>query len=75
MLVRVASRRSFYARDCVYGVGVPRLLHPPPSADGHLGCFHVLAVTGGAAVNTVGRASPQITALSSYMLRSGIAGP
>ena len=74
MLVRVASRRSFYARDCVYGVGC-HVFFTHPSADGHLGCFHVLAVTGGAAVNTVGRASPQITALSSYMLRSGIAGP
>ena len=45
------------------------------SADGHLGRLHVLAIMGGAAVNPGGHASPQITALSSYMLRSGIAGP
>ena len=42
--------------------------------DGHLGCFHVLATVNSAAMNTGVHVSFQITALSGYMPRSGIAG-
>ena len=46
------------------------------SADGHLGCFHVLAVVNidSAAVNTGEHAVFQITAFSGYAPRSGIVG-
>ena len=44
------------------------------SVDGHLGCFHVLAIVNSAAVNTVGRVSFSFTVFSGYMPSSGIAG-
>ena len=44
------------------------------SVDGHLGCFHVLAVVNSATVNTGVHVSFQIMVLSGHMLRSGIAG-
>ena len=44
------------------------------SVNGHLGCFHVLAIVYSAAVNTGGHLSFQITFFSRYMPRSAIAG-
>ena len=44
------------------------------SVDGHLGCFHVLAVINSAAVNIGVHVSFWIRVLSGYMPRSGIAG-
>ena len=44
------------------------------SVDGHLGCFHVLAIVNSAAVNTGVHVSFQIMVFSRYMPRSGIAG-
>ena len=44
------------------------------SVDGHLGCFHVLAVVNSAAVNTVVHDSFWIMVFSGYMPSSGIAG-
>ena len=44
------------------------------SVDGHLGCFHVLAVLNSAAVNIGMHVCFQIMVSSSYVLRSGIAG-
>ena len=46
-----------------------------PSVGGHLGCFHVLAIVKGAAVNVGMHVSFQIMFFSGYMPRSGIAGP
>ena len=44
------------------------------SVDGHLGCFHVLAVGNTAAVNNGTHASLSVLVSSGYMPRSGIAG-
>ena len=44
------------------------------SVDGHLGCFHVLAVVNSAAMNNGIHVSLSILVFSGYMPRSGIAG-
>ena len=44
------------------------------SADGHLGCFHVLAIVNSAAVNNGIHVSSSILVSSGYMPKSGIAG-
>ena len=46
----------------------------PLSVDGHLGCFHVLAIVNGAAMNNGMCVSFSILVSSGYMPRSGIAG-
>ena len=44
------------------------------SVDGHLGCFHVLAIVNSAAVNNGIHVSFSILVSSGFMPRSGIAG-
>ena len=44
------------------------------SVDGHVGCFHVLAVANSTAVNTGEHVSFSILVSSGYMPRIGIAG-
>ena len=44
------------------------------SVDGHLGCFHVLAITNSAAMNIVLHISFKTVIFSGYMPSSGIAG-
>ena len=44
------------------------------SVDGHLGCFHVLAIVNSAAMNIGVNVSFQIRIFSGYMPRGGIAG-
>ena len=44
------------------------------SVDGHLGCFHVLAIVNSAAVNNGMHVSFSILVSSEYMPKSGIAG-
>ena len=44
------------------------------SVDGHLGCFHVLAIVNSAAMNNGIYVSFSILVSSGYMPRSGIAG-
>ena len=44
------------------------------SVDGHLRCFHVLAIVNSAAMNTGIHVSLSILVSSGYMLRSGITG-
>ena len=44
------------------------------SVDGHLGCFHVLAIVNSVAVNIGVHISFESIVLSGYVPRSGIAG-
>ena len=44
------------------------------SVDGHLGCFHVLAIVNSAAMNTEVHVSFQIMVFWGYMPWSGMAG-
>ena len=44
------------------------------SVDGHLGCFHVLAIVNSAAMNIEIHGSFSIEVSSGHMPRSGIAG-
>ena len=44
------------------------------SLDGHLGCFHVLAIVNSAAMNNGIHVSFSVLVSSKYMPRSGIAG-
>ena len=55
----------------LYICTTPALAHS--SADGHLGCFHVLAIVNSAAVNTGVHISFWIVVLSGYIPRSGTA--
>ena len=43
------------------------------SVDGHLGCFHVLAIVNNASMNIEVHVSFQIRVFSGYVPRSGIA--
>ena len=45
------------------------------SVDGHLGCFHVLAIVNSAAVNMQVHVSFSRRVLSGYMPKSGVVGP
>ena len=47
---------------------------PHSSADGHLGCFHAVAIVNSTAMNTGVHVSFPIMVFSRYMPRSGIAG-
>ena len=44
------------------------------SVDGHLGCFHVLAIANSAAMNNGIHVSFSVLVSSGYISRSGIAG-
>ena len=44
------------------------------AVDGHLGCFHVLAIVNTAAMNTVVHVPFPVGVFSGYMPKSGIAG-
>ena len=45
------------------------------SVDGHIGCFHILAIVNSATMNNGIPVSLSILVSSGYMPRSGISGP
>ena len=53
---------------CMYHIF---LMHS--SIDGHLGCFHALAIVNSAAVNMWVRVSFSVKVLSGYVPKSGLA--
>ena len=60
---------------CIYSaVYMPHIFLIHSSVDGHLGCFHVLAVVSSASVNTGVHVSSWVVVFSRYLPRSGIAG-
>ena len=66
-----------YTYICIYihiYVYIYHIFFIHSSVNGHLGCFHVLAIVNSAAVNVGVRVSFWIIVLSGYMPRSGIAG-
>ena len=60
---------------CIYSaVYMPHIFFIHSSVDGHLGCFHVLAVVSSASVNSGVHVSSWVVVFSRYLPRSGIAG-
>ena len=74
MLLQVALLHSFLWLSSIplYIYSHIFLIHS--SVDGHLGCFHVLAIVNSAAVNIGAHVFFQSMVFSGYMPRSGIAG-
>ena len=73
MLLQMALFHSFLwlIFHCVY---IHHIFFIHSSVDGHLGCFHVLAIVKSAAVNIGVHVSFQIIVFSGYIPRSGVAG-
>ena len=68
MLLQMALFHSF-----LWLSNIPSSLSMQP-VDGHLGCFHVLAIVNSAAMNIGVHVSFWIRVFSGYMPRSGVAG-
>lgn len=51
MLLHVSELFPFYGRISLHCVYIPCLVYPYASVDGHLGCFHLLAIMKSAAAN------------------------
>ena len=66
--------RTFQEDVCQIIVIMYHICFSHSSADGHLGCFHVLAIVNSAAINIGVHVSFSVFVSSGYMPRSGIAG-
>ena len=73
MLLQMALFTLFMAEEYSI-VSMYHIFFIHSSVDGHLGCFHVLAIVNSAAVNIEVHVSFRIRVFSGYMPRSGIAG-
>ena len=74
-LIRTDSNAFFFFYSCVvlHCIYVPQLLIHS-CVNGHLACFHILAIVNSAAVNTGVHVSFSVLISSGYMHRNGIAG-
>ena len=64
----------FFIAELYSTVYIYYLFQIQSSVDGHLGCFHVLAIVNGAAMNMWVHVSFSRKLLSGYMPKSGIMG-
>ena len=74
MLLQMALFHSFLWLSNIPLYILYHIFFTHSSVDGHLGCFHVLAIVNSAARNIGVHVSFWITVFSGYMPRSGIAG-
>ena len=74
MLLQMELFYSFFMAEWYSVVYMYHMFLIHSSVDGHLGCFHVLAIVNNAAVNMGGRhVSSSVNVLSGHIPRSGIA--
>ena len=74
MLLQMALFHSSLMVELFSIVYMHHIFFIQSSADGHLGCFHVLAIVNRAAMNIGAHASFQVMFFSRYMPRSGMQG-
>ena len=74
MLLQMALFHSSLMVELFSIVYMHHIFFIQSSADGHLGCFHVLAIVKRAAMNIGAHASFQVMFFSRYMPRSGMQG-
>ena len=74
MLLQMALFHSVFMAEEYSIVYMCHIFFIHSFVDGHLGCFHVLAIVNSAAMNIGVHVSFQIMVFSRYMPRSGIAG-
>ena len=74
MLLQMQYFILFYGWVIFYYIYKYHIFFTHSSVDGHLGCFHVLAIVNSAAMNIEVHVSFWIMVFSGYMPRSGIAG-
>ena len=76
MLLQMAKFHSFFMTEWYSIVYIHHIFFIHSSVDGHLDCFHVLAIVNNAAVNIRVHVSFQISVFvfSGYIPRSGTAG-
>ena len=72
-LIRMDSNAFFFMAEKYYIVYMYHNVFIHLLASGHLGCFHVLAIVNGTAMNIGVRVSLSILVFSACMLSSGIA--
>ena len=74
MLLQMALFHSVFMAEEYSIVYMCHIFFIHSFVDGHLGCFHVLAIVNSASMNIGVHVSFQIMVFSGYMPRSGIAG-